>query len=133
MSEALPPHPSLAWLRKTAKQQLRQQRAHHPDAKLAETQPALARKFGFSGWRALKAHIERLQHPGLSERGSPSDADAAAFLRAVGAGQLTTLRAMLTAAPQLINTIGPHPYWAVARRHYMSRSKRRAAMCSISS
>jgi hypothetical protein len=61
MSEPLPARASLAWLRKTAKQQLRTMRGHGRDIKLAEAQFALARQYGFSSWRALKADVERLQ------------------------------------------------------------------------
>lgn len=35
----------------------------------------------------------------------------AAFLRHVGAGDIDRTRAMLSAAPALVNTPGPHPYW----------------------
>ena len=111
MSEALPSRPNLNWLRKTAKQQLTEQRIRQPDAKLADAQFALARRFGFSSWRSLKAHIEQLQRSAASGPESASDADVAAFLRAVGSGELSAIRSMLTASPQLVNATGPHPYW----------------------
>jgi hypothetical protein len=62
MSDALPAQANLAWLRKTAKQHLRIMRAQRRDAKLAEAQFAIARQYGFSSWRSLKAHIDRLHH-----------------------------------------------------------------------
>jgi ankyrin repeat protein len=37
--------------------------------------------------------------------------DPAAFLRAVGDGEIDTVRAMLAADPSLVNAVGPHPYW----------------------
>lgn len=37
--------------------------------------------------------------------------DAAAFLRAVGDGEIETVRSMLTAEPALVHAVGPHPYW----------------------
>lgn len=40
-----------------------------------------------------------------------SDAEAAAFLRAVGEGGIDTVRAMLAAEPALVDAVGPHPYW----------------------
>lgn len=40
-----------------------------------------------------------------------SEADAAAFLRAVGDGDTDTVRAMLAADPALVHAVGPHPYW----------------------
>jgi ankyrin repeat protein len=109
MSEALPARPNLDWLRKTAKQRLRELRTRNPDTKLADAQLAVAREFGFRSWRALKAEVDRLQ---ASPSAPPiSDQDAADFLRAVGAGQIDKVRAMLAAAPQLVNAVGLHPYW----------------------
>lgn len=37
--------------------------------------------------------------------------DAAAFLRAVGDGEIWTVRNMLAADPALVHATGPHPYW----------------------
>ncbi len=37
--------------------------------------------------------------------------DPAAFLRAVGDGEMDTVRDMLAADPGLVNAVGPHPYW----------------------
>jgi hypothetical protein len=65
---ALPSRPSLDWLRKTARQQLRELRASQPDIKLAAVQLALARDYGFSSWRSLKAHVEQLQSGAASEQ-----------------------------------------------------------------
>ena len=40
-----------------------------------------------------------------------SEAETAAFLRAVGDGDRDTARDMLAANPALANAVGPHPYW----------------------
>jgi ankyrin repeat protein len=106
MSQALPARPNLDWLRKTAKQQLQELRKDNPGAKLAAAQLALARQYGFRSWRALKAEADRLQ--ALASSGEQS---IAALLRAVGTGQIDTVRAMLAAAPELVNAVGPHPFW----------------------
>jgi ankyrin repeat protein len=112
MSEALPSRPNLEWLRKTAQQQLKERRASALDLKLAEVQLELARHYGFSSWRALKAHVEAQQRAASAGRDdSLSDADVAAFLHAVGSGQMDAVRASLRASPQLVNAVGPHPYW----------------------
>lgn len=37
--------------------------------------------------------------------------DAAAFLRAVGDGEIDNVRALLAADPALVHAVGPHPYW----------------------
>jgi uncharacterized protein (TIGR03435 family) len=56
----LPEHPDLDWLRKQAKRLLKELRETNPSARLADAQFDLARRYGFSSWRALKAHIDAL-------------------------------------------------------------------------
>jgi len=111
MAEALPPRPNLDWLRKTARQELAQQRSARPDLKLADVQLALARRYGFLSWRALKAHVDELQRRGPIAAGEVSEEEVAAFLRAAGSGDADHLRSALQRAPQLVNAVGPHPYW----------------------
>jgi ankyrin repeat protein len=106
MSQALPARPNLDWLRKTAKQQLHEFRKTKPEAKLASAQLAIAREYGFRSWRAMKAEVDRLQ-----ELGSSSDQAIKALLRAVGTGKIDTVRATIAAAPELVNAVGPHPFW----------------------
>jgi hypothetical protein len=55
----LPDNPNLEQLREQAKERLVIIRTHAPDARLSDAQFALARDYGFPGWRALKAHVER--------------------------------------------------------------------------
>lgn len=57
---SLPDAPNLDWLRKQAKRRLVELRNASPAAKLADAQFDLAKQYGFSSWRALKAHIESL-------------------------------------------------------------------------
>jgi len=106
MSQALPARPNLDWLRKTAKQQLHELRKSNPHARLAGAQLALAREYGFRSWRAMKAEVDRLQ-----ALASSGDRTITALLRAVGTGQIDTVRAMLAATPELVNAVGPHPFW----------------------
>src|SRR5688572_17508938 len=56
----LPDNPDLEWLRKQAKTRLAELRQVNPRAKLAEAQFELAKRYGFSSWRALKQHIDSL-------------------------------------------------------------------------
>jgi ankyrin repeat protein len=56
----LPDAPNLDWLRKQAKRKLAELRKADPAAKLAGAQFDLAKQYGFSSWRALKAHIDSL-------------------------------------------------------------------------
>ena len=106
MTLPLPPRASLDWLRKTARQNLRTLKANDPTARLADAQLALARAYGFSSWRALKAHVEA-QPPGQPS----ADSVATAFMRLVGDGETARVRAALDAEPGLANIVGPHPYW----------------------
>lgn len=59
-SATLPDAPNLEWLRKQAKRLLDRIRENEPRAKLADAQFAVAKKYGFPSWRALKRHIEGL-------------------------------------------------------------------------
>lgn len=56
----LPDNPDLEWLRKAAKKRLSALRKSDPKAKLADAQFGIAKKYGFSSWRALKAHVDSL-------------------------------------------------------------------------
>jgi len=57
MSE-LPPRPSLAHLRKQAKELLSRLRGQNPSATLSDAQHVLAGEYGFASWPKLKAHTE---------------------------------------------------------------------------
>lgn len=110
MSERLPDSANLNWLKKTAKQTLRNWKAEGRDAQLADAQLALARQYGFSSWRSMKAAIEK------SDAGSASvqTEEMADFLRLVAAGDLKAVQNRLTAMPQLVHETGPHPFWGGA-------------------
>jgi hypothetical protein len=56
----LPDKPDLDWLRKQAKRHLKELRDTNPSAQLADAQFAVARQYGFSSWRALKAQVDSL-------------------------------------------------------------------------
>src|SRR5216110_1310327 len=56
----LPDAPNLEWLRKNAKRRLDELRQANPDARLADAQFDLAKQYGFSSWRALKARVDSL-------------------------------------------------------------------------
>ena len=55
----LPDNPSLEQLREQAKDRLAIIRTHTPESQLSDAQFALARDYGFPGWRALKAEVDR--------------------------------------------------------------------------
>jgi len=61
---SLPDHPDLDWLRKQAKRRLDELRVANPSTQLSAAQFDLARQYGFTSWRALKAHIDALTTDG---------------------------------------------------------------------
>ncbi len=104
-TRSLPARPSLAQLRKQAKELLKAYRAgdvaavaeverfeSQPDpAKfaLADAQRVLARAYGFASWTKLKQHVEGV--------------NAAAFCAAVNAGDVATVRRLAKARPELVH------------------------------
>src|SRR5262249_50915248 len=104
-TRTLPNKPSLAQLRKQAKELLKSYRAgkeaavaeverfeRSPDPAhfaLADAQRVLARAYGFSSWPALKNHVEGVNF--------------GALLAAVEAGDETAVRRLAKARPDLIN------------------------------
>lgn len=64
MTKTLPAQPDLDWLKKTAKQRLRELRNHDSAARLHQAQLDIARDHGFTSWRELKAHVDRLSLDG---------------------------------------------------------------------
>lgn len=54
---SLPARPNLEYLKNQAKQRLEDLRKTDPQARLSAAQSALARDYGFSGWRALSAQV----------------------------------------------------------------------------
>jgi hypothetical protein len=66
MSRQLPPQSNLEYLKKQAKDLLRDMRQRDPACKLADAQRAIAREYGFTSWPKLKAHVESLARPATS-------------------------------------------------------------------
>ena len=68
MSHAqLPDRPSLEYLKRQARSRLQDLRRTDLRAKLSDALLSVAREYGFSSWRALKAEIERRQHASMSD------------------------------------------------------------------
>src|SRR5262249_9285442 len=86
----LPENPDLDWLKKQAKRHLDSLQAANPEAILADAQLQVARRYGFSSWRALKAHIDALSVDGR--------------LKAlIKAGDVAELTRLLDADPSLLH------------------------------
>jgi ankyrin repeat protein len=86
----LPERASFEYLKKLAKERLALLRAANPAAKLSEAQLAIAREYGFSSWRALKAEMDLRRAPNIAE-----------FMRACTAGHVEALRELLQNDPAL--------------------------------
>src|SRR5262249_8664499 len=86
----LPERASYEYLKKLAKERLALLRATNPAAKLADAQLSIAREYGFSSWRAMKAEVDIRQAPQVAE-----------FMRACAAGDVETLLELLHRDPTL--------------------------------
>jgi ankyrin repeat protein len=116
MPLSLPARPNLEWLRKTAKQTLKELRAKNASARLADAQLAVARDYGFESWRKLRQHVEEREREAPASEPSTApqltrDEVVQTFLRLVGTGRIDEVRRILAAAPVMVNTVGPHPFW----------------------
>jgi ankyrin repeat protein len=116
MPRFLPARPSLEWLKKTAKDELKQLRARNPAVVLADAQLALAREYGFASWRKLKRHVEAQERTASASEPAPApsptrDQIVQRFLELVGTGQIDEVRRILVEAPPMVNAVGPHPFW----------------------
>ena len=104
MSNAqLPERASLEYLKKLAKDRLRELRRSDPQAKLAAAQLAVARDHGFPSWRALKAEIEKRNTNGL-----------VLFFEACEKGDAAMVRSLLGQNPDLARAAkpgAPHGGW----------------------
>ena len=106
MSNALPHNANMDWLKKHAKRRLAALRKEDPDAKLTQVHFEVAKEYGFSSWRSLKAHIE--QH---GQSGSRETSEIDGFLRSAAEGNLQVVKQALENNPELVNAVGKHPFW----------------------
>jgi ankyrin repeat protein len=99
----LPDRASLEYLKKLAKERLRQLRSVDPQTRLATAQLAIAREHGFSSWRALKAELDRRRADSVTR-----------FFAGCASGDVDALGALLTDEPSLVraeNPAAPHHGW----------------------
>ena len=99
----LPERASLDYLKKLAKDRLRDLRRADPRAKLATALLAVAQEHGFASWRALKAEIDQR-----------SRKEIARFFEACATGDVDALRAFLLADPKMARVShpdAPHQGW----------------------
>src|SRR5215831_19466632 len=74
MSRQLPEKPNLEYLKKQAKELLR----NMPQSKLADAQHTLAKEYGFATWAKLKSYVEELgRSPAEALKAAVCESDAA--------------------------------------------------------
>lgn len=83
MRKTLPARPDIEWLKKVAKQRLRELRVTSPDARLHRAQLELANEYGFKSWRALRVHVDSV---------SPVRPDRHGVFEAARAGDVEAVR-----------------------------------------
>ena len=94
-----PERASLEYLKKLAKDRLRELRQADPHAKLATVLLAVAQDHGFSSWRALKAELDQRHQK-----------DVARFFEACTNGEVETLRRLLVNDPSLARATSPEAH-----------------------
>jgi ankyrin repeat protein len=93
MTETLPNRPDIDWLKKNAKQRLTELRKTDGSIRLHHAQLDIARQYGFTSWRALKAHVDALSLDGQ-------------IIAATIEGRATELSRLLEGHPDKINITG---------------------------
>jgi ankyrin repeat protein len=99
-SLSLPESPNLEWLRKQAKRRHDELRRNDPAANLADAQFDLAKQYGFTSWRSLKAHIDSLTIDGQ-------------LFGAAEKGDLKTLTALLDRFPDKLHVRNKPNEWTL--------------------
>ncbi len=88
--------PNLEYLKKLAKDRLKELRRADPGARLAAAQLALAREHGFPSWRALRAELDRRRADRVPDR-------TTALFAAIRAGEDAAVDRVLIEDPALAN------------------------------
>lgn len=101
MSKQLPKQPSLEHLKNEAKAHLRLAKQGDPNAKLVNSQLAVARDYGFASWAKLKRFVE-----GYAD-------EVEAFFAGIRAGDRERVRKLLEDNPQLAFVRDPNEFGAV--------------------
>jgi ankyrin repeat protein len=97
----LPARASLEFLKKLAKDRLKELRKGDAYAKLSAAQLAVAREHGFASWRALKAEVDKLQ-AGNTKR----------FFEACASGNLEIVQDLVQKEPNLVRIANPDGEYA---------------------
>jgi ankyrin repeat protein len=103
LNSKLPERASLEYLKKLAKDRLRELRRADPRANLAAALHAVAQDYGFPSWRALKAELDQRHQK-----------EVARFFEACAKGDVDVLRGFLLndrSMARVSNPDAPHQGW----------------------
>ena len=104
----LPDRPNLEYLKKLAKEKLRELQRGDASARLADAQLAVAREHGFASWRKLRAHLDALRRAGKpSGRAGLPQEQIEEFYGAIYRADEATVERMLSVEPALVNARHP--------------------------
>ena len=104
----LPDRPNLEYLKKLAKEKLRELQRGDASARLADAQLAVAREHGFASWRKLRAHLDALRPAGEpSGRAGLPQEQIEEFYGAIYRADEATVERMLSVEPALVNARHP--------------------------
>lgn len=135
MGKTLPANPNLDWLKKSAKERLRDLRDHDPGARLHQAQRGLANDYGFKSWRALKAHIEAICPPGPDRKAVFAAAragDTHAVRQAIDAGfDPATLDKDRRTIHQIAKDKGHEAIEMLVRDHYLREDRPAATVAAV--
>jgi ankyrin repeat protein len=90
----LPDRPNLEYLKKLAKDTLQDLRRADAGARLADAQRVVARRHGFTSWRALRAHVDAVSRAARPDR-------VGALFEAIKRGDEAAVGRLLDADPSL--------------------------------
>jgi len=104
----LPDRPNLEYLKKLAKEKLRELQRGDASAQLADAQLAVAWEHGFASWRKLRAHLDALRPAGEpSGRAGLPQEQIEEFYGAIYRADEATVERMLSVEPALVNARHP--------------------------
>ncbi len=114
MTKFLPLRANQEWLKKAAKDRLKELQATSPQARLSDAQQALAQEYGFANWQGMMVHVEvvreKLQalippHQQDEPDVPADDPELATFLAAIRQGEIKTVTSLLGSRPKLATSV----------------------------
>ena len=107
MTNILPDHANIEWLKKRAKRRKKEMIASGRAAQLSDAQFEIAREHGFSSWRSLASFFAQRD----AMQSAPGADETDRFLADVAHGREGEVAAALEKDGRLKNAVGNHPFW----------------------